>query len=190
MRASAPVLVGLGLVFSCLIVAACTTDYQLGKDDVSYGGPNALQGKQPPGTSIDTSDDGGGTSSGGNTLKCGTQIDGGTCAVSWKTDIIGAWSTANCSSTACHGGPTPINQPSIDTTNATTTWMNLEAFTISTGLPYINPCSVDPTASAIGANMLADPGATGGSHMPQAGQLAQADIDKINMWVICGAPDN
>ena len=189
MRAT-PLLVGIIIGLAGCIAMACTTDYQQGKDDVAYGGPNALEGKQPPGTSIDVGANNEAGASSGGTVTCGMQIDGGTCAVTFSGDIMTAWTAANCSLVSCHGGATPVNQPPIDTMNAKTTWNTLQAFTISSGLPYINPCSTDPTASAVAANMLADPGAKGGSHMPQSSQLPQADIDKINTWVACGAPNN
>jgi hypothetical protein len=181
-----------------LLIGACTTDYQQGKGDPSFGGPNALAGKRPPGATSDNATEGGAPSTSGgagSVPNCvaagGSLVDAGTCPVSFKTEILGAFGLANCATAACHLGATPRNEPQIEPSDGPGTWKILQAFTGSAGKPYINPCSTDDTKSAMGANMLPDPGpAGGGVHMPQGAQLPQGDIDKINIWLKCGSPNN
>lgn len=181
-----------------LLVGACTTDYQQGKGDPSFGGPNALAGQRPPGATTDITDDGGaGASSGvvGGTPKCvtagGKLAAAGTCAVSFKTDILGAFGLANCATANCHGGATPRNVPRIEPSDGPGMWQEFQAFTISTGKPYINPCSVDGTTSTIGCNLIAE-GQAGlcGVHMPSGAQLPAEAVTKINTWLKCGSPNN
>ena len=179
-----------------LAVAACTTDYQQGKGDPSYGGPNALAGQRPPGVTSDvTSEAGAATETPGAKPACvaagGTAVDGGTCAVSFSKDILNSFGLANCGTTNCHGGVTPRNEPGIDPGDPGATWQHLQAFTISTGKPYINPCSTDDTTSTMGCNMIAEgqPGACG-VHMPSGAQLPADAVTKINTWLKCGSPNN
>ena len=177
---------------------ACTTDYQQGKGDPSFGGPNALAGQRPPGvTSEVAAEAGGGTDTPGSKPVCvaagGTLIsaEAGACTVSFSKDILAAFGVANCGTTNCHGGATPRNEPGIEPSDGPTTWQKLQAFTISTGLPYINPCTIDDTKSAMGCNMIAEgqPGACG-VHMPSGAQLPADAITKINTWLKCGSPNN
>lgn len=182
------ILVWGGALLILGVGAACTTDYQQGKDDPSYGGPNALAGQRPPGPTLDQSDAG----PTGSTPNCvssgGTVVDAGTCDVSFSKDVLGAFKTANCATTSCHGGTTP---PKIDTADGPGTWQVFQAFNISVGKAYINPCSKDTSASAIGCNLLAE-GQAGacGVHMPIGAQIPQAALDKINAWSKCGSPNN
>lgn len=181
------------VVVGALVVGACTTDYQAGKGDPAFGGPNALAGKRPPGATIDNEADGGSTAVPGSKPKCVTAgqtlADGGTCAVSFAKDILGAFGTADCSNPNCHGGAVPRNEPRIEPSDGPAMWQEFQAFTISTGKPYINPCSTDDTASAMHCNVLAAPG-TCGVHMPSTGQLPDDAVAKILTWVKCGAPNN
>lgn len=188
------------LVIGAATPLACTTDYQQGKGDPSYGGPNALAGQRPPGTTADNADGGGASSGGlvpGAKPKCvaagGALADAGTCAVSFAKDVLGAYALASCATASCHGGATPLNQPRIATaaSDAPAMWQEFQAFTISTGQPYINPCSTDDTKSAMGCNLLADPAACkGGVHMPSGAQMPADAVAKINTWLKCGAPNN
>ena len=176
--------------------AACTTDYQAGKGDPNFGGPNALAGQRPPGATNDIETDGGGSTMVlGSKPKCVVagmmQVDGGTCAVSFQKDVLGAFGSAGCSDPNCHGGATPRNEPRIEPSDGPAMWQEFQAFTISTGKAYINPCSIDPAGSAMGCNLLAT-GAAGacGVHMPSTGQLPADAITKVNTWLKCGAPNN
>jgi hypothetical protein len=172
------------------VLAACKTDYQQGKEDPAFGLPNALAGQTQPGPSSDLSNGTSGSSAGA--AACGTAIDGGTCAASFK-DILAAFKTGGCDSTACHGGSNPPNQPKIDTTDPLGTWNIFAAFKMSNGAFYINPCSTDPTKSAIEANV--DPAGDKtlqGTLMP-SGVLTGLPADvrsKITTWQKCAAPNN
>lgn len=181
-----------------LVVAACTTDYQQGKGDPVFGGPNALAGQRPPGATTDvTNEAGAGASSGtvGSKPKCvaagGAQVDAGTCAVSFSKDILGAFGLANCATANCHGGAVPRNEPRIEPSDGPGMWQEFQAFTISTGKPYINPCSIDDATSTLGCNLIAEgqPGACG-VHMPSGAQLPADAIAKVNTWLKCGSPNN
>ncbi len=194
------VLGGLALASGVALAVACTTDYQLGANDPKYGEPNALENQRPPRPFSEEA--GGGTSgapsssSGGTTLACvkggGKVVDGGTCAVSFKNDILKIMGTAAAPSQACnvldcHGGKTPNAQPSIEPGTPDDTYNGFQAFTAG-GKPYINPCETDPAKSGILCNVQA---AACGSHMPKGGgQLSAADLKKIEDWAKCGAPNN
>lgn len=176
-------------------LAACVTDYQKGLDDPSYGGPNALAGKEPPGPTLATS---GGESDAGSAsplcVKAGGQLvaDAGPCDVSFSKDVLGAFAraTPTCTQSVCHGGPTPLNQPRIDTADGPSTWTRFTQFQLDDKF-YVNPCSTDPKGSGMLCNLLSadDPGACG-VHMPQSGQLAADDLAIVEKWLKCGAPNN
>jgi hypothetical protein len=197
MRFSPSMIAGACFCVGVLVVAACTTDYQQGKGDPSFGGPNALAGQRPPGATSDVTDDAGTGTSGavGSTPKCvvagGAVVDAGVCAVSFKTDILGAFGLANCATANCHGGAVPRNEPRIEPSDGPAMWQEFQAFTLSTGKPYINPCSIDDTTSTIGCNLIAEgqPGACG-VHMPSGAQLPADAVTKINTWLKCGSPNN
>ena len=192
-------LASLILVSSAALVAvACTTDYQLGKNDPNFGDPNALAGQKQPGASTEVASipgaEGGGAG-GGSTIACvatgGTVLDGGPCTVSFKNDVLPALGRSTCTQTSCHGGTTPPSPPRIEPSDAPAMWPLFASFKMNTGgLPYINPCSTDKTKSGIACNLYA----TGycGVQMPLGGTPAtpQADIDKIEQWIACGAPNN
>lgn len=185
-----------------LVIAAvaCTTDYQKGLDDPSYGAPNALAGQKQPASSTDLAavgEGGAGTAGGGgsSTIVCvatgGTLVDGGPCAVKFSTDVLPILGNATCTQTSCHGGATPPTPPRIEPSDAPGMWAEFAGFKMNTGgLPYINPCSTDKTKSGIACNLYAT-GACG-VKMPLGGtpQVAQADIDKIEAWLACGSPNN
>lgn len=184
------------LASGVLAVAACTTDYQLGKEDPNFGGPNALAGQRPPGATADNVGDAGGSSAlPGSKPKCvtagGALADGGVCAVTFSTDVLGAFGTAGCSDPNCHGGTTPRNEPRIEPSEGPAMWQEFQAFTLSNGKPYINPCSTDDKESMMGCNLYAA-GTAGacGVHMPTTGQLAPDVITKVETWLKCGAPNN
>ncbi len=183
---------------SALVASACTSDYQLGKGDPSYGGPNALAGQRPPGATSDNVDEAGAQTGGtavGSKPKCvtagGSLVDGGACAVSFSKDVLGAFGTAGCSSPSCHGGATPRNEPRIEPSDGPAMWQEFQAFTITNGKIYVNPCSTDDKQSMMGCNLYATgaPGACG-IHMPTTGQLAPDVVTKVETWLKCGAPNN
>jgi hypothetical protein len=178
------------------LIAACTTDYQKGTEDPNFGAPNALAGQKQPGpTSANTSDGGGSGGGGGatNVPECvksgGALVDGGACTVSFKTDILAAFGVANCQTAgSCHGGATPPNQPRIDPGDGPGMWNEFASFKLSTGKPYINPCSTDPAQSTIACNVnLAAPC---GTVMPPAIGLPADIVAKIDTWLKCGSPNN
>lgn len=190
-----------GLASLAAIATACTTDYQKGLDDPAFGAPNALAGQKQPGPSSDytggaTPRDGGGSSSGGGAQPAcvqagGTLIaDAGACPVSFKADLLGAFgaSAPACASNArCHGGQNPVNQPRIDLGDAAATYKEFAAFKLSTGVPYINPCSTDDTKSGIACNLAAT---ACGAHMPSGGQIAADVVARFTTWLKCGSPNN
>jgi hypothetical protein len=175
---------------------ACTTDYQKGVDDPSYGGPNALANQKQPGSTTDTvkaRPGEGGVAPGGATILCVQQGgallgDAGACAVSFSKDIIPALGASTCATIGCHGGATPPNPPRVDPGDPKAMYAEFAAFKMNGGLAYINPCSTDKTKSGLACNLYATGGC--GVHMPSGGQLPQADITKIDTWLACGSPDN
>lgn len=179
------------------LVVACTTDYQKGVDDPNYGVPNALAGQQQPGPTSDNASsggDGGGSSSGGTKPACvtggGQLIDGGPCTVSFAKDVLPALGAATpaCTLPSCHGGLNPPNPPRIEPSDAKGMYDVFVAFKISTGVPYINPCSTEVAKAGLACNLYQN-GACG-THMPQGGQMAQDQITKIETWLKCGSPNN
>jgi len=204
----APLVAGAGVLLGGILAAsaACTTDYQKGLDDPNYGAPNSLAGQKQPGSSQEltttTGSSGGsgeggtGSSSGGADIACvkagGTLLaDAGACAVSFKTDVLGALGNASpaCSLPSCHGGTTPPNPPRIDPGDPGAMYTEFVAFKLSNGAPYINPCSTDPTTAGLECNLAATGGC--GTHMPQGGQIDPAVISgKIDAWLKCGSPNN
>lgn len=178
---------GLGLA------VACTTDYQKGLDDPNFGAPNALVGTKQPGPTSEQMTKGAGTGSGAAAqpacVQAGAQlVDGGTCAVSFKT-ILAAFKTASCQTAgSCHGGANPPNQPRIEPDDPTI-WSEFAAFKLSNGKLYINPCSTDPTQSTIGCNVnKAAP--CGSQLMPPGVGLPANVVTDIDTWLKCGAPNN
>ncbi len=186
------------ITLGAVAIGACTTDYQLGKGDPNYGGPNALAGQRPPGATVDELADGGATTSGGTVgskPRCvtagGAVADGGKCAVSFAKDVLGEFGKAKCADTQCHGGATPRNEPRIEPSDGPAMWQEFQAFTLTTGKAYINPCSTDDKLSQMGCNLYASttPGACG-VHMPSTGQLPPDVVTKIETWLKCGSPNN
>jgi hypothetical protein len=174
---------------------ACTTDYQKGLEDPTYGPPNALVGTKPPGPSSGESDT---TTSGGGAavpecVKQGkTLLDAGACTVSFSKDVLGAFATATCDRVGCHGGAQPLSEPRIAPQDAPGMWSEFASFKLTNGKLYINPCSTDATGAAIAANVngAAQP-ADRGVLMPQGTTGLAADVvAKIDAWVRCGSPNN
>ncbi len=175
------------------VASACTTDYQKGLDDPNYGTPNALAGQKQPGPTSETLSDAGGGGTGATAQPAcvqagGALVDGGACAVSFKT-ILAAFKAANCQTAgSCHGGATPPNQPRINPDDAPGMWAEFTTFKLSNGKLYVNPCSTDPTQSTIGCNVNA--AASCGAVMPPGAGLAANVVTDIDTWLKCGAPNN
>ena len=174
-----------------LLFAACTTDYQKGLEDPNFGNANALAGQRQPGPTSESALDGGAGGGGAGTPECvragGAIVDGGDCAVSFKT-ILGAFKAANCGLASCHGSATPPNEPRIDPDDPAGMWPEFAGFKLSNGSLYINPCSTDPAASAIACNV--NPAATCGALMPAGVGLPINVVTDIETWLKCGAPKN
>lgn len=179
-------------VVGVLVFVACTTDYQKGVDDPNFGAPNALAGGKQPGASSEiTAEAGGGGPSGGPACVTagGTLVDGGACAISFKTNILPAFKTANCQTAgSCHGGTNPPNQPRIDPDDPAGMWTEFSNFKLSNGKPYINPCSTDPAQSTIACNC--NQAAPCGSVMPPGTGLPANVVADIETWLKCGSPNN
>ena len=183
---------------ACLLVlfvvtASCTTDYQLGKEDPNFGLPNALAGQKQPGPSS-AADDKSGTTGQPECVKAGgTLVNNANCAVSFKTDVLGAFKASACDRAGCHTPPTPPSEPMIDPADPQKTWAAFAAFKLSNGKLYVDPCSTDAAKSTIGANVnAAAPVADRGALMPLGSTTGlPADvIAKIDTWLKCGAPNN
>lgn len=178
-----------------LIGGGCQAEYQSGKDDPNFGAPNALAGQRAPGTSSDNATgDGGGGGGASGTPKCvaagGQIVDGGACAVSFKTDILGAFGNGkgNCGVTGCHGGDPPQYEPPIDPGDPNKMWNVFQKFSLSNGKPYINPCSTDPAQSTIACNI--NSATPCGSLMPKGTPLPADVVTKFDTWLKCGSPNN
>jgi hypothetical protein len=197
MRLGLLLVAGGAALSGALAVAACTTDYQKGLEDPNFGAPNALAGQRQPGPSTDskTTGDGGSSSGGGADIACvkaggAVLADGGPCAVSFKTDVLGALGSAtpSCTQTTCHGGVNPANLPRIEPSDAPAMWNEFAAFKLTDGKPYINPCSADATQSGLACNVAATAGC--GVHMPIGGQMPPDVVTKLETWLKCGSPNN
>jgi hypothetical protein len=171
---------------------ACTTDYQKGLEDPRYGAPNAFDGRRQPGTTSETVSDGGGAAgSPGCVQNGGTLVDAGTCAISFKNNILAAFKQANCQMIgACHGGASPASSPRINPDDPTGTWTEFTTFKLSNsnGKPYINPCSVSAADSTMACNV--NTAATCGTLMPPGAGLPANIVADIETWLKCGSPNN
>jgi hypothetical protein len=180
-------LVGVGAVAAS--IAACG-----GEVDTHYGPPSGLQGKTTPPPSGGSGDSGtvdppvttgdSGTKNG----ICGGSgpIDGGACAVTWtsiqlKMTAAGAW---KCADANCHG---PAANPPTLTGVAHTDYQTLAAYKKINALPYINPCSTDPTKSTFACNT---DGTCGIQKMPIGTPLTAAEVADLKTWAACGSPEN
>jgi hypothetical protein len=184
-------------VIGCAVLLACKTDYQQGLEDPHFGLPNSLSNQTQPGPSSDlTTPTGTSGASGASGIACvkagGAEVDGGPCAFSFKTDVLGAFNTAQCAQAGCHGGTNPPSQPRIDPADGPGMWNEFAAFKMTNGKLYVNPCSTDPTQSGIAVNVNgAASAADRGSLMPLGSNGLAADVvTKLEGWTKCGAPNN
>jgi hypothetical protein len=178
LRRVAVLAASVALIAAGATLAACDLEV-----DTHYGPHSGLSKNNLP--NPPASD--GGT---GDAAACATPIDAGACSVSYSTQI---WtkmvSTWHCTDSSCHGGTS--YQPQLDTSD--NAYSNMMAYKI-TGKPYINPCSIDPDASAFvcnisnpfcGQGQMPFPNATLGS-----GPMSSSDLNLVTTWVQCGAPKN
>ena len=166
-------------------------------DSPNYGPPGGLTGKKLPLPM-------GGTIGSGaaDAASSATAVDGGSdatdgagvvCSVSWANDIFpamaatGAW---RCADTSCHGG---FQSPKMSADPAVT-YASLASYTLALApqkLRYIMPGATDPAQSGIECNLA---GTSCGNQMPlttTGARLPTAqDVQKVDAWVRCGAPDN
>ena len=175
-----------------IALVACTTDYQKNLEDPLFGNPNSLANATQPGPATDTAS--GGAVKALCVTNGGALVDAGVCAVSFKTDDLGAFKAANCQTAgSCHGGATPPNQPAINPDDPAGAYNAFIAFKLSTSKAYVNPCSTDDTQSGIAANVDSTAAATDrGTLMPSgvATGLPADQVTKIRTWLKCGAPNN
>ena len=95
---------------------------------------------------------------------------------------------ARRSEVAPHGGDPPANKPRIDPDQPDVTWLALATFKLSNNTLYINPCSTDPTQSALACNVNATTPC--GTLMPPGTGLPANVVADIDTWLKCGAPKN
>lgn len=161
-------------LLAAVSVAACDTDYTLGKDDPRYGEPNGLEGKRVPGAR-------GALVSGGECV-----APDAACAVKFSTDLLTPL-VNSCGEVGCHAlGSTPplIVKDAEQTYEALKTWNNIE------NTPYVNPCSHDPQFSKLLCNVTPGAGACGPPMPDGRPPLDEPFRAKIETWVRCGAPFN
>jgi hypothetical protein len=190
------------------IVAGCG-----GEPTTTFGPPNGIAGRTPPEPTATATGapTGSGTAShpppGGN--EAGAPTAGGTeagspppandagggtmvqaCAVSWSTGVyplLRSTGPGQCGSTQCHGGS---STPSISDSDSAATYATLAAFTLN-GLAYIAAGDSNPGDSAIECNLGITPPACGALSMPAApGSLSSTNLQTIDAWIRCGAPQN
>jgi hypothetical protein len=167
------------IVFAAALVAC---DLETNTSFGPHSGLSKGNLPNPPPEEAGTSSDGG--------ASCGTVVDAGACSVSYATDIWpkmqGTW---HCSDAKCHGGTS--YQPQLDSaSDAYNAMMNYKIGT----KPYINPCSIDPDASAFVCNIQSPP--CGAAQMPfpdntlMSGPMSGGDFTQVQTWIECGAPNN
>jgi hypothetical protein len=180
---------------------AAASAYALGcstEDEILFGGPEACIAGRCTGNSTTS------TASGGSDCMGGDPDAG--CAVSFKTDIYDALLSeagkARCADAQCHGDAADPGGdfyfPPKDAAAARTALLSYQLD--NPAGPYVT-CAA-PAMSKLLCNMFLGVGNTNpygkcGSTMPQllnpdVGQavLTQADLELIEDWITCGAPNN
>jgi hypothetical protein len=113
------------------------------------------------------------------------------CAVSWATAVYPIFESTGpgqCASVSCHGGG--LTAPAITDGNAVGTYMTLAAYSLN-GHAYIAAGDTNPANSAIECNLSVVQPACGALPMPAApGSLSATDLQTIDTWIRCGAPQN
>ena len=176
------------LVVGGVAAIACTTDYQKGVDDPSFGAPEALKDRKPPGRSSDLGGGGGDGGGGGGddqpacVVAGGAIVDGGACAVTfadvWRRSIGLARKRRMCNAGSIYD-PQPIDTSNPD--GPTRCSLSAEQ-----RQPLREPRSVDPAESSIYCNL--DTLATCGTRMPSASTFRADLLSIVETWVKCGAP--
>jgi hypothetical protein len=174
---------GTAVAACALLSAACSADHGKGSEDVTSApvtsapaiAPGAQQ--EPPAAVVPADAPADASAPCANAGKPA----GGACPVSFKSDILASLREAGCANAACHGGASSVSPQILP--DASLTWSGFAAFKLSSGQPFVNSCSVDPTESAI---------ATSAPHpVPLRGAgLAPDAIAQIAAWVKCGSPNN
>jgi hypothetical protein len=183
-----------------VVIAACG-----GPPDTSYGPPNGISGKTPPEPSSTSTSGPGSHADGGSGTQPPAGGDSGApptggmdsgggpqpsnCSVKWSTQVFPLFKAAGagqCASGACHGGSAT---PTILDGDSAATYATLTGYTIN-GKPYIATTGA-PADSTIECN-LGIAGATCGiAKMPASpGILGSTELQTINNWLKCGAPQN
>jgi hypothetical protein len=176
------------------LVSACNDDAY---NETKFGAPAGLAGSPLPdpafvGTS--TAGDGGGTST-ATLCNGGPTVSDPACVQKWS-DIFtkyvkGTW---KCNDTQCHlpsaNGAAPFAPP-ISADDAKKAWESLVAYKLA-NKRYIDPCTKVPEDSAINCNLA-------GSCTPKMPETSlgvaavaatPAEMDEVNKWLACGAPNN
>ena len=174
-------------VAACSLVVGVAAGCNI-EADTKFGNHSGLLKENLP--TPPAAGDGGGE--GGVLCNGNGPIDGGACAVSWKTDIwpkmssSGVWSCAN---NKCHGA-TANDPSSLDGQDHA--YAILTKWTTTGGKPYINPCTTDPDASSYLCNM----NGSCGTRMPYpdntigSGPATPGDLATLTTWIACGSPNN
>lgn len=160
-------------------VCACVTE-----TEPRFGPPNTWYQTQPPDPTRDAA--------AVPPIDASSCADAGACAVKFSTDIFplmqdtGAW---GCSKLGICHGPNSV-KPEIDNADPSKAYNSLRAFQVA-GKPYILPCSTNKAESSFRCN-LEPPGSAGvcGSSMPKGTPAAAGDLQKLETWISCGAPNN
>ncbi len=115
---------------------------------------------------------------------------GSACAVSWSSAVyplLQSSGRGQCASVNCHGG---ASTPAIFDGDSAGTYATLAAYSLN-GHAYISAGDTTPANSAIECNLGVVQPACGALPMPAApGSLTATDLQTIDAWIRCGAPQN
>jgi hypothetical protein len=95
----------------------------------------------------------------------------------------------SCTSSQCHGGAVPRNEPRLDPTDLYGSWAGLRAFTLSAGRGYLPTRPGDPIGSGMYCHLR---GQCGVSMLPMipGNALSPQELAAADAWLACGAPFN
>jgi hypothetical protein len=182
-------------ILAAALAPACNDDAY---NETKFGGPAGLQGKLVPepvfGGGAAPSGEGGSTAT-ATLCNGGPTVSDPACVQKWS-DIFtkyvkGTW---KCSDVACHlpaaSGKPPF-EPPISADDAKKAWESLVAYKLA-NKRYIDPCTKTPETSAMNCNLA-------GSCPPKMPETSlgvaalaatPAELDEVNKWLACGAPNN
>jgi hypothetical protein len=185
----------VAVVVPTTLVAACDGDAY---NERKFGGTAGLTGKVVPdpvypGNATATGD--GGSTSTSTLCNGGPTVSDPACVQKWSEIftkyVKGTW---KCSDVACHlpaaSGKPPFDPP-ISADDAKKAWESLVAYKLQ-NKRYIDPCTKTPENSAINCNLA-------GSCTPKMPETSlgvtalaatTAEMDEVNKWLACGAPNN